>query len=166
VRYTVTCEAVAVGYVELPPLEAWEDGAADGTFEALPAFGPLRLRLESALRAAFLMHDRVEAARRDGRLPAQPLTASLRRGEARALIRDITPEEQEVMGADALEAVMDGARIAFHLRDADGRMLPANAEVHVMLTTLPEAPEPDRPAWVTVFVPPTDRDAPPSRPDA
>jgi hypothetical protein len=152
VRYTVTCDGAPVGHVELPPVEAWEHGSAHGTLEPLPAFDPLRVRLEAALRASFLIDDRVFNAQEEGRLPPPSLTLS---SESQQITTyDITPEELGV-GADVLRAVADVERITFRLLEADGDLLPANTDVYVRLTALPEWPGSVHQPSVTVLVPRT-----------
>lgn len=76
VRYLVLEAGEPIGCTELPEPDP-VDGVVLGDLEPLPGYERSRLVLEAATRANVLMWQRILAARRDDRLPLEPMPVAL-----------------------------------------------------------------------------------------
>jgi hypothetical protein len=146
VRYTVLEAGEPIGHVEVPE-HASDDGFAFGDLESLPTFERLRPVLEAAARAQVLMWERVEAARREGRLPPAPPPA-----QGVVIMGKTSEAELAVWGEDVHAARAARARLVFSLADAAGRPVPTE-DVQVEARTFPGHPYPPQPPLVVVMFP-------------
>ena len=150
VRYLVLEAGEPIGYTELPKADP-EDGVAFGDLEPLPGYERPRPVLEAAARAQVLMWERVEAARRDGRLPAEPVPADPS-AQPTLVMGKVSEAELAIWGEDVHAARAARARLVFSLADDAGRpVLPEDVQVEAR--TYPGHPYPPQPPLVLVGFP-------------
>ena len=95
------------------------------------------------------MSERVEAARRAGRLPPEPPPPGPP-GQSSVVIRGVSDAELAVWGDDVRAAWEARARLVFSLADPAGRPVPAE-DVRVEARTFPGHPYPPQPPLVVVM---------------
>lgn len=147
VRYTVLEAGEPIGYTELP--DPAPDDFVHGGLDPLPGLERIRSVLESAARAQVLMWERVEAARRDGRLPPEPPPPS---AQPTLVMGKVSDAELAVWGEDVHAARAARARLVFSLADAAGGQV-LTEDVQVEARTFPGHPYAPQPPLVLVVFP-------------
>lgn len=117
-RYLVLQAGEPIGYTELPEPDP-EDSLVFGDLEPLPGYERCRPVLEKATRANVLMWQRILAARRDGRLPAEPVPVAPD-DQPMIFIRKTSKAELAIWGEDVHAARAARARLVFSLTDDAG----------------------------------------------
>lgn len=154
-RYLVLETGEMIGFTELPEADP-EDGVVFGDLEPLPGYEHAKPVLEAAARADVLMWQRIEAARRDGRLQAEPVPTAPS-DQPMIFFRKTSQAELAVWGDDVHAAHAARARLVFSLADAAGRPVPTE-DVRVEARTYPGHPRPGQPPLVMVVFPIAGRD--------
>lgn len=149
-RYLVLEAGEPVGYAEVPDPDS-ADGTSFGDLEPLPGFERVQPVLQSAIRADLLLLERVEAARREGRLPPLPVPSGVP-GQPSIIMYQVSPAELAVWGDDVHAARAARTRLRFSLVDADGRAVPTE-DVRVVSRIVPGQIDPPQPPLVMVVFP-------------
>jgi len=148
-RYLVLEADEPIGYAEVPDPEL-ADRVTFGDLDPLPGFERVRPVLEAASRAELLRVERVEAARRDGRLPTLLLAGTP--GPPTIIMSKVSAAELAVWGDDVHAARAARARLKFSLVDAGGRRVPTE-DLQVVARTFPGHTHPPQPPVVMVMFP-------------